>query len=170
MILTSLLCFFYEKHNEQKGALMDISIPVLDRTYKTDFDTAEMFIGYNDDDSEIVFIISRIKTSKHEFASRKYAQELERAEGNPKRYNAVIDMIVSESIFEGWKNLRDTNGQDIPATIPNKLAVLKKYPGISNKIIDFAAKNTNYQNPPEISADDEIVADKKSDEQEIQGN
>lgn len=149
---------------------MDISIPVLDNEYNTDFDTAEMFIGYNPDETEIVFLISRVKTSKHEFASRKYAQELERAEGNPKRYNAVVDMIISESIFEGWRNLRDASGKDIPTTVENKLAVLKKYPGVSNRIIAFATKNKNYQKLSEISNEEEIVADRKTDEQEIQGN
>lgn len=147
MIITSACFLLYDYYNNKwRRRKVNISIPAFDKEFVADKDLAEMFVTTNaDDDTDVVFIIMRTRTSKHEFASRKYQEELERADGNPKRTNAVLAKILSESLFHGWKNMKDDNNQPVPVSVQNKLAVLEKYPALIGRIISFASNIKNYK-------------------------
>ena len=147
MVITSVCFLVYDYYNNKwRRKDVNISIPAFEKEFVADKDLAEMFVTTNeDDDTDVVFIIMRTRTTKHEFASRKYQEDLERADGNPKRTNAVLAKILSESLFHGWRNMKDDSKQPVPVNVQNKLAVLEKYPALIGRIISFASNIKNYK-------------------------
>ena len=166
MIITSLLCFFYNWKVKEHRVLM-ISIPSFEKEFVADFETAEMFIASNKDGSDIVFILGRKGSSRHEFASRKYQEDLERADGNTQRTNFVLANLISDSLLIGWKNVKNEDGTVIEATFENKVAILTKYPDLIMKIIKFSSNVKNFQN---IKFDGDLVLDSIEKKDDAAGN
>lgn len=180
MMIFSSFCFFiYEalifntkifSFNGENKMLAGFKIPTFEREFVADIDTAELFIAENENGSDIVFIISRTRTSKHEFASRKYQEELERADGNPKRTNAVHAKIISESLLVSWKNVLNDNGEEVEPTTENKCAVLEKYPALISRIGSFASNVKNFKDKAVEGEFADSVLDSEEKKEEARGN
>ena len=170
MILSSFCLIFYDKIQKSGDVKMNIIIPTCEKEFVADIDTAELFIAENSDGTDMVFIVSRTRTSKHEYATRKYQEELERADGNTKRTNSVLALIIAESLLVSWKNVFDDKGKAVEPTTENKVAVLVKYPALINKISMFSANVKNFKSADDDEALESGILDDESKKDDARGN
>jgi|GEM_PF-3017334 hypothetical protein len=99
-------------------------IPDLEKQFATTRDTYDLFIGTNQREEEIIFEVAQAGNAEHKKIQRMYTQKLERARRNATKRNRIIAEIIAKSILRRWRGLLDGDGNEIPCTYENRVAVL----------------------------------------------
>lgn len=141
-------------------------VSTFDKLYETELETAEMFVGPNDKDEEVVFIVSQIGSKEHDKAQRKYSKQLERSRKNPKRHQEIMAKIAAISLLKDWRGVLDENGDPVEATPQNRYEALKKYRRLLFDVIDFASDPNNFREDEldEVDSEDELLSPEEETE------
>lgn len=144
-----------------------MEISTFEEIYKSDFDTAEMYVGENKLGNEIVFTVAEIGNETHEKVQRKYSKQIERSRKNPKRYQAVMAEVLAKSILIDWKGVLDSNDAEVEASFENKKQALIKYKKLFQDVVDFSTDPNNFrddENLPIELEDEEILTPEEDTE------
>jgi len=121
----------------------------IDELYKVDKKLANegspVTIGMNSKDQPIIMIVAEAGNPKHKKVQRKYDKRLEMARNNPDRRELLMAKIVAESILMGWSGVLDSEGKEVPYTIPNGIDALIKYSKLNIEIMDAATDIENFR-------------------------
>lgn len=134
--------------------------------FESELDTAEMFLGVNSKEQEIICNVRETGCPEHEKAQRKYAKMLERSRKNRTRRHAIMAKIVAESLLVSWSGFLDENGEEIPDTLENRIDALTKFKKFFFDVLEFAGDRENFQAPAETDGgeDGETAEDEEGDE------
>lgn len=108
-------------------------------------DTAEMFLGVNSKDQEIICNVRETGCPEHEKAQRKYAKMLERSRNNRKRRHLIMSKIVAESLLVSWRGFLDDDGNEVPDTLENRIDALTRFKKFFFDVLEFAGDRENFQ-------------------------
>jgi hypothetical protein len=112
----------------------------------------EIEVGINRNGDPIVFTIGDVSHPDHQRILRKYDKALENSRHIPKKRALVYARFLSEAILKDWRGVIDTEGNEIPATKENKIAVLAKYEKFSSIVVDEMLRTENFR--PEVNSED----------------
>ena len=129
-----------------------------DQLFVSTLDTAEMFLGVNSKDQEIVCHIRETGCPEHEKAQRKYSKMLERSRSNRKRRHMIMSKIVGESLLVSWSGFLDSDGNEIPDTLEQRVDALTKFKKFFYDVLEFSADRENFQ-----VQDDEDIEEEDGD-------
>jgi len=131
-----------------------------DLLFVSDRDVAEIPMGFNSKEEEIIFLIREAGCKEHEKSQRKHAKELERTRKNDKLYDRVLCKIIAESILVGWKNVLDEDGEILDATYQNKFDALLKYKKLRAAVMDAATDESFFKDDEMDQEEGEVDTEK----------
>ena len=118
-------------------------------------DTAEMFLGVNSKDQEIICNVRETGCPEHEKAQRKYAKMLERSRNNRKRRHLIMSKIVAESLLVSWRGFLDDDGNEVPDTLENRIDALTRFKKFFFDVLEFAGDRENFQATEDENIDED---------------
>jgi hypothetical protein len=123
--------------------------------FVSSLDTAEMFLGVNEKDEEIVCYIRETGCPEHEKAQRKYGKMLERSRNNRKRRHSIMAKIVAESLLIGWQGFLDDDGNPIPDDLDSRVMALTEFKKFFFDVLEFAGNRDNFRDDEIVEGDEE---------------
>jgi len=111
-----------------------------------------MDVGVNTKGEAIIFTVAEMGNTKNERTMRRFEKALESARRDKKRRRSVWAKILSESVLLNWTGVLDSNGNEVPPTIANKIANLEKYERLFTDVMEFSQNPENYR-PDDNEAD-----------------
>jgi len=104
-----------------------------------------MDVGVNTKGEAIIFTVAEMGNTKNERTMRRFEKALESARRDKKRRRSVWAKILSESVLLNWTGVLDSNGLEVPPTIPNKISALEKYERLFTDVMEFSQNPENYR-------------------------
>ena len=142
-----------------------LALSDLDKMYSPDKDLADLYIGQNSKNEEIIFKVAQAGNPFHEKMQRKNARQIERYRNFPKKLAEIYEEIVGISILRELGKLLDDDGNIVASTQKNRIAILHKYRAIFLKVLDTANDINNYlDNPEDEDEDDDAMTESEAKE------
>jgi len=104
-----------------------------------------MDVGVNTKGTPIIFTVAEMGNTKNERTMRRFEKALESARRDKKRRRSVWAKILSESVLLTWSGVLDSKGEEVPATVANKIAALEKYERLFTDVMEFSQNPENYR-------------------------
>lgn len=123
--------------------------------FLSDIDVAEVYMGVNAKEDDIIFNLREVNCEAHEKSVRKYTKALERTRKNDKSHNKVLCQIIAESIIVDWNGVLDENGEQIESTFENKVENLIKYKKLMTAVMQEASNESNFKEDPDPQGEED---------------
>ena len=156
----------------------NLIIPDLEKEYRKDVDLAEVNLGLNSKKEEMIIYVAQVNNELHEKTQRLYARKLEQARRNTNKLRRLNAEIVAKSIIRKWVGIIDANGDPVPCTEENRIAILINKTYGSNVFLQVLEVSTDYTQfqkdepgaddlPPDTGEDGEELTEEKASEKNL---
>jgi len=117
---------------------------------------APVNIGLNKKNKPVILYVAEAGNEKHLKATRSHERALEASRHNQAKRRMINAKIIAEGLLMGWSGILDKDGNEVPATMENKVEALMHSMKMMGDVVDAAQDRANYI-PDVTGADDEMI-------------
>jgi len=119
--------------------------------------------GLNHKDEPIIFYISDISSVPAQKIFRKYDKAFESSRHIPKKRSLVWSRFIAEAVLKDWKGVIDKDGNEIPATKENKIAVLSRYEKFLSIVLEETNRSDNFRPDTDVNPENGLSGEEDSE-------